>query len=135
MDYWKNSAMEAINKSLNEHDLKEANINTDLVTGDVTMTLKFTMKKSKPLSEKLDAIFNAEESQLITFDTIEGKYIQFRESFDVFGKRVTCGWVKKIDIVNDYIEVRCDDGFKGARGTSIRICDVIAILPYKEEPK
>ena len=44
------------------------------------------------------------------------------------------GWVDAVDAKQVFCKIQCDDNFNGMRAVTVRIIDVMQVLPYKERP-
>lgn len=63
-----------------------------------------------------------------------GCYVKYVFEIDKHEPHIEFGWV---DVVNNdigFCKVQCDDSFMGTRALTLRILDVVEILPYKERP-
>ena len=78
-----------------------------------------------------------EELKEYTYEELQGQYIKYREVIEENGKTLVDkeakGWVTNYNKQTDYLYIRCDDKYKGARGWNITLDDVIEVLPYKEQ--
>ena len=78
-----------------------------------------------------------EELKEYTYEELQGQYIKYREVIEKNGKTLVDkeakGWVTNYNKQADYLYIRCDDNYKGARGWNITLDDVLEVLPYKEQ--
>lgn len=63
-----------------------------------------------------------------------GCYIKFAYESDLHNPHFEYGWVDLVSNEHGFCKVQCDDSYNGNRAITIRIIDVIQILPFKERP-
>ena len=63
-----------------------------------------------------------------------GCYVKFAFEIDAFEPHFEFGWVDVVNNEKGFCKVQCDDNFFGARAITLRIMDVLEILPFKERP-
>ena len=63
-----------------------------------------------------------------------GCYIKFAFEIDLHEPHIEFGWVDVVSNEQGFCKIQCDDNYFGCRALTIRIIDVLEILPYKERP-
>lgn len=67
-----------------------------------------------------------------------GQYIRFKEEVPFSTRsKMSKGWIKSFSALSGgkfIVNVRCDDNYRGARGTTTSIEDIVEILADKEQP-
>lgn len=63
-----------------------------------------------------------------------GCYIAFAFEIDKCNPHLEYGWVDIVSNEHGFCKVQCDDSYNGNRALTIRISDVMEILPFKERP-
>ena len=63
-----------------------------------------------------------------------GCYVKFLMEIDLDNPHVEYGWVDIVSNEQGFCKIQCDDSYNGGRAVTIRIIDVIEILPFKERP-
>lgn len=63
-----------------------------------------------------------------------GCYVKFAFQYDLAEPHYEYGWVDVVDGRVGMVRIQCDDTYQGNRALTVRIIDVMEILPYKERP-
>lgn len=63
-----------------------------------------------------------------------GCYVKYAFEVDAHDPHFEYGWVDVVNNEKGFCKVQCDDSFVGTRALTLRIIDVMEILPYKERP-
>lgn len=78
-------------------------------------------------------IFKRKQQQQIN-QLWAGCYIKFAYESDLHNAHYEYGWVDVVSNEQGFCKVQCDDSYQGNRAVTIRIMDIIEILPFKERP-
>lgn len=63
-----------------------------------------------------------------------GCYVRYLFEYDGMEPHFEVGWVDAVSNSQGFCKIQCDDCYNGNRALTIRIIDVIDILPHKERP-
>ena len=63
-----------------------------------------------------------------------GCYVKYAFEIDAQEPHFEFGWVDVVNNEQGFCKVQCDDSFFGTRALTLRIIDIMEILPYKERP-
>lgn len=63
-----------------------------------------------------------------------GCYVKYAFEIDAQEPHFEFGWVDVVNNEQGFCKIQCDDSFFGTRALTLRIYDIIEILPYKERP-
>ncbi|MBR4315933.1 MAG: hypothetical protein IKP65_03050 [Alphaproteobacteria bacterium] len=63
-----------------------------------------------------------------------GCYVKFLMEMDLMNPHVEYGWVDIVSNEQGFCKIQCDDSYNGCRALTIRIIDVLEVLPFKERP-
>ena len=61
-----------------------------------------------------------------------GCYVQFAFQYDLGQPHIERGWVDVIDTKLGLVRIQCDDNMQGNRALTVRVVDIVEILPLKE---
>lgn len=63
-----------------------------------------------------------------------GCYVKYLFEYDGHEPHFEYGWVDAVSNQQGFCKIQCDDDFNGGRAITVRIIDVMEILPHKERP-
>lgn len=63
-----------------------------------------------------------------------GCYVKYAFESDCANPHYEYGWVDVVSNQQGVAKIQCDDSFGGGRAVTVRICDVMEVLPMKERP-
>ena len=63
-----------------------------------------------------------------------GCYVKYAFEINACEPHFEFGWVDVVNNEKGFCKVQCDDSFFGTRALTLRIIDIMEILPYKERP-
>lgn len=63
-----------------------------------------------------------------------GCYVKFACETETIPPHFEFGWVDVVNNGQGFCKVQCDDNFFGTRALTLRIMDILQILPFKERP-
>jgi len=63
-----------------------------------------------------------------------GCYARYLFESDPHNPEYQAGWVDLVDNEHGFARIQCDDEFDGARAVTVRVGDIVEILPNKERP-
>lgn len=63
-----------------------------------------------------------------------GCYVKFAFQYDLGEPHFEFGWVDVVDTRAGLARIQCDDNYQGNRALTVKIVDIMEILPYKERP-
>lgn len=115
LELWKSSDKK---KSLSEYLGVSENDVKDLEDG---RSFRFIVFRAIHKKHNLDKIF-------------PGAYIQFVNEYGLSDPILEYGWVDKFEKETKTVSIQCDDAYYGNRAVSIKLNDILQILPMKERP-
>ena len=68
------------------------------------------------------------------FNLWGGCYVKYLFEYNGCEPHVECGWVDAVSNTQGFCKIQCDDDFQGGRAVTVRIIDVMEVLPHKERP-
>lgn len=63
-----------------------------------------------------------------------GCYVKYLFEHDLHEPHFEYGWVDVVNNDQGFCKIQCDDSFNGNRAVTVRIIDVMEVLPLKERP-
>ena len=68
------------------------------------------------------------------FNLWGGCYVKYLFEYNGCEPHAECGWVDAVSNTQGFCKIQCDDDFNGGRAVTVRIIDVMEVLPHKERP-